>query len=589
MNGAGSRNRAGISAGILILFLVSFFWAPAFFSHAWALTFQEAKAMALSELKPEGEKGSVIIFGLPMPLKSTQSLVEAGSENADAVPFIKTAKPVKKKSWLFWEDLAPYARFQHPSRILLIEDKTGKVLIRQDFLWYPLIDGKRPEFLGSMKAYENPVYRVYSNLSNAAYAAVEEFEESALSSLLPKNAFKDDCLISIGLRNDPYFSGDFDGMSDFASSVGLKSYIAAISGNRNVGGDVLKMNVRYLAEITKCKDIFIYISGHGYRSGTPAVQTGESRPGKKAITVTSADLKSILDEHSSSTFKIKIDSCFSGRFITELQDKANLLVIESASSSTEYSYSRLKHNRYTMDDGRVVTVDTSRKNPGRGEFTNGNIAGMRAFVNSSTEVAEAQGQGHLLARMIARAYSLGASSDAARTAGMTHPVLHSNLVDSTGTVTWHVSDKCNDGYRVDYKFYDFDNDWVWPGSSTNYYTPVYGAVYASTLKCVAGSKVCIGGKTGNSYWGVGLEGKYSCSSCCYSCDGQTHSYSFGCQDSGGGTGGGCPTFSDLCYTSGGIKSGGGSVIASCACPAGTRDANSDYTLNGITYRQCVCN
>jgi hypothetical protein len=95
------------------------------------------------------------------------------------------------------------------------------------------------------------------------------------------------------------------------------------------------------------------------------------------------------------------------------------------------------------------------------------------------------------------------------------------------TMTWVVSDQCNNGSSIDYKFYDFAHHLVWPSSSTHY-SERYGDTYRSSLSCVDGSKVCIGANSGSSYWGVGLNGTHSCSDCCYYCDGGTHSYTFGC-------------------------------------------------------------
>ena len=59
---------------------------------------------------------------------------------------------------------------------------------------------------------------------------------------------------------------------------------------------------------------------------------------------------------------------------------------------------------------------------------NGNLAGLRAFFTSAAEVNSAEEQGgSLLARALIRAFDLGASSDGARQAGLTHPIVHTNL------------------------------------------------------------------------------------------------------------------------------------------------------------------
>lgn len=99
---------------------------------------------------------------------------------------------------------------------------------------------------------------------------------------------------------------------------------------------------------------------------------------------------------------------------------------------------------------------------------------------------------------------------------------------SAGSVKWKVSDRCNDGYRVDYKFYDDGNDLVWPAVNRNYYTKYYKTVYTHKLACKTGAQICIGGNTGDDYWGVSLYGGEYCSNCCAKCNGKTYTYNFGC-------------------------------------------------------------
>jgi len=160
---------------------------------------------------------------------------------------------------------------------------------------------------------------------------------------------------------------------------------------------------------------------------------------------------------------------------------------------------------------------------------------------------------------------------------------------NSGRITWKVTDKCSDGSAISYKFYDRGNNLVWPGSTTHYVTPSLNTVASRTLACVEAGKVCLGGKAGTRQWGVGFKGTGSCSNCCGTCDGKTYSLNLTCGTTTTGGGGNCPSFSDLCGpVGGGINSLGGSVIITCPCPSGTRDANQNFVQNGQTFRQCVC-
>lgn len=400
---------------------------------AQALSRKEAEAVALRVLKPEREK-RVILFGLPAPLEATQSVAIASPKRGLGYAKADGLKAVGVEAWVFWEDLMPGAKFQHPSKLLLVSDHDGRYVLRK-LTWYPLIDGFLPPWLKSQQAYRNPAYHVFTNVKltkRKPSAAV-----AGKPSRLPPNAFADDCLIVAGLFADPMFRPDFVGMEAFARSVGLRTFYAGararpyssrpLADRSGANGEDLERNIDWLADREDCKDIFIFLDGHGSREGGGSVTTGEDK------WIFPADIAIVLEAHPNITFKVKIDSCFSGKFLDAahgLKDKANLLVLEVSSSATEASYSSLDGMEITGPDGNPVVSETP--NGGRGEFTNGNIAGMRTFTGSFGEVSSAQeAGGSLLAHMIARSFVRGARSDRARQAGWTHPQIYENIRDTT--------------------------------------------------------------------------------------------------------------------------------------------------------------
>ena len=95
-----------------------------------------------------------------------------------------------------------------------------------------------------------------------------------------------------------------------------------------------------------------------------------------------------------------------------------------------------------------------------------------------------------------------------------------------GSMAWTIGNQCSTGAEIDYKFYDFSNNLVWPSSTSHYYIN-YGQTQTARLSCTAGAKICLGANSGSLYWGVGLAGNSSCTNCCYFCDGGTHAYNFG--------------------------------------------------------------
>ena len=421
-------------------------------SGADALTRPQANAAALKALAPQKLRGPAILFGLAAPLAAKQIVVEAGSPSLSKVPFVPKGAPLGRKAWLFWLDQAAYAQFLHPSRLLLVDDKTGKVLRSVPMSLYPLVDGKRPAFLASWPAYRAARAHVWSNIpgdpatrttagvtraagaSQVAGAAAPAAATAPLrAAAVPKDAFKDDCLVSLGLRDDPLFSGDFTGVGGWAASVGLPAYKPGNGpGGRAPGGAELASAVTDLTDTKRCKDVMIFISGHGYPGPryVPAIQTGASVAGQPWTGVRASDLQGILRAHPQTTFKIKLNGCYSGRFVDELKGEKNLLVMETAANGTEYSWGPLPA-RMLHPDGRTINVP-AHDNPGRSEFVNGNIAGLTAFFASAEEVQTAQtAGGSLLARSLGRAFELGAALDGARLAGLTHPQRFENYPDFT--------------------------------------------------------------------------------------------------------------------------------------------------------------
>ena len=87
------------------------------------------------------------------------------------------------------------------------------------------------------------------------------------------------------------------------------------------------------------------------------------------------------------------------------------------------------------------------------------------------------------------------------------------------TITFTITDGCNNAYPINYKFYDETNNLVWPSSTSFYYTSAYNASYTSNLSCIAGATVCYGARTTSPdvYWGVDLDNSKYCSDCCITC------------------------------------------------------------------------
>ena len=85
-----------------------------------------------------------------------------------------------------------------------------------------------------------------------------------------------------------------------------------------------------------------------------------------------------------------------------------------------------------------------------------------------------------------------------------------------------IEDGCNDGYRINYRFYGYNSQntatRVFPAQNRQYYTPGYNREVRHSLGCADEVvRICFGAETGNTTWGVGLDGDQSCTNCCYTC------------------------------------------------------------------------
>ena len=102
-------------------------------------------------------------------------------------------------------------------------------------------------------------------------------------------------------------------------------------------------------------------------------------------------------------------------------------------------------------------------------------------------------------------------------------VLLSPVTSGAGEMTWQVKSVYR--HKVQIEFYSQDRKRAWPGGNRAYRLDDY-EVHSFSLSCNSGEKICYGawvvGDTG-TYWGVGMNDRYGCEGCCYTCDGDTYS------------------------------------------------------------------
>ena len=343
---------------------------------AGAATRARADAIALRALGTRDLAGMVALFGDPSPL-AAGDVVGAWSltSGSSRMPTVRLSSP----AWLFWEDEVYGADLAHPSRLLLIDANTGRVLADRKLDMVPLVNGAEPPFAPGKSGYASRKYLVYSTVtpSSASALAVRPdafsggpFAHAAATGPITPDDLKGQCLVTIGDRGpgpgnnlgDPRFKADFKAIGDWADSIKLNRLKSPSTY------DGLKETI-YTLLLQGCRDFMIYVAGHGRApkpervggvkvhygpfapedesagSGEPGIVLTANRPEGAApdaqpdVTyLTPTEISNIVDLFSTPgditiggetktltaaqvqgvKFKLKLDSCYSGWFANYL-------------------------------------------------------------------------------------------------------------------------------------------------------------------------------------------------------------------------------------------------------------------------------
>jgi hypothetical protein len=365
-----------------------------------ALTRRQADSVALRILQPKRSHGLVTVFGTPGKLAAGQTIGEANLFGKDPTP-VRLTHP----GWLFWEDLFSGALFVHPNVMLVVDDRTGRVVLRRSIGTYPLIGGKDPPFFGAVGARNKLFARIPPKPRSKKHG--KHARAAAGGALaLPAGSLAHDCLFVIGDRtkanNAPIlFGNSMDAIEGEAQKVGLYWREAS---------DLFDLRAKINAATdpsgsVKCTDVMLFIAGHG----SPAMNTpipknpGFIAPGSPTpevslgddTTIDDSDLSSLLKDFPYSTFKVVIFSCFSGRFVPVVKDIPNLAVIVTSSSATQFSWGYITANYqgangFAQNSGTVVAnpLKDPKQLPG---FTSGLIGGFETIIHAPGDVSSTGG------------------------------------------------------------------------------------------------------------------------------------------------------------------------------------------------------
>src|SRR4051812_44978442 len=211
---------------------------------ASALTRKQASKVARAALKPERAKGAaVVVFGLRAPIGARTTVADSSS----------SARPraAGARAWLFWEDLAYGAKFEHPSRLVLVSDATGRVIRRTTMAGWPEIDGKPASFIKA-RGPDDRKLRVFSRFRREQPVALDARVQPPPAFPLARASFKPDmykgeCVVLAGDFGG--FAFDFKRVDDYFRSRGA-TLRHATNADGTTHADSNDVN-RLIAELAK--------------------------------------------------------------------------------------------------------------------------------------------------------------------------------------------------------------------------------------------------------------------------------------------------------------------------------------------------
>jgi hypothetical protein len=431
-----------------------------------ALTRKQATQIALKALAPQKSKRvSVVVFGLTKPVPARTFVYEArpkkiiGTKAPNNTPVgARTGAP----AWVFWEDLSYGAMFAHPSVMLLVDDRTGRIVKRQSMFYELMIGRERAPWLRTQAAYEQNTYVVYPSVprrSAPVRAVAAAYPLGGKPPPRPQTLARE-CLVTIGEPEE--WGKSLKAMENFGKNVGLR-----MPAKRPEDFAELRSAVEALIE-KGCGDVLVYVVGHGiiprgrdFPKGEKRVlfngktdadiqpATGE-KAGPAAVKIrASAKLTDIATENPkyadesgyitpdnlitlakenrlTADFKFKIDTCFAGRFERVFDEADNVRVLELSSRFNELSYA--VGDKAIVKDTPIVDPDTKKptgqeldvpaiSNPEKASsFTNGNLHGLYEWFRTAPA-------NEPFVDGIAKSFELGKGQDFARAGGWTRPIL----------------------------------------------------------------------------------------------------------------------------------------------------------------------
>jgi hypothetical protein len=412
---------------------------------ARSLSSRAIRARAMRILHPRARRSNTgtVIYRLPAAL-APGAVIGEGLPGSSAMQTLR----LRTRAWLYWADLAPGSRFEHPSILLVLDARSGRVVAQRRLAGVPFVAGRPAAFVGSRHPER---YLVYSRLARHHLTSLELRRTRAAQAFAQRQAAasrmqahragtnaKAALITLVSPKSTPTepFATEGQAISGVFTANGVRSYEASsVDGLRSTLNEATAAGAR---------NITLFLDAHGtspirttyFREAAGGTKSGVSTDELSEISRTGALPPGVMEEHSVGethlqfggsrlspaelkefvaahpevTFNIIVTSCYSGNFIPTLSTVPNVSSVSTSSSGNEFT-----SGNYEVVKNGVQTTLT----PPAG--VRADIAPyVAAEVYSLQKAFEKAGSGDV-STVVKSAQQIEPEYDAAALAGAEHP------------------------------------------------------------------------------------------------------------------------------------------------------------------------
>jgi hypothetical protein len=298
-----------------------------------------ADRRALALLKPARSPlaDGVAVYGLALKAGTLISEATLGYSTA-----LKATIRLREPAWLYWEDLDPSARFFHPSRVLVLSARGGRVLASASFVTFPDVNGQAAAFVATsdsrLRVYSRPPEAKRPRVVSAAQIALLKRVAAVVRTVLTAHpvAGKSDVSHSTLITLVSNSHGDGDTFANEQAAVTNEFALHGVSTQAVAPSATTRADLSdavTAAVAAGNTNITFFIDGHGVPANTsddPTVLMGNG-----VTNITASDLTAIVEAHPEVTFNVIVDACYSGRFVDPLSGFANVNSVTTSTSASE--------------------------------------------------------------------------------------------------------------------------------------------------------------------------------------------------------------------------------------------------------------